>query len=1292
VLALGEPLSSDECSGITLTHTDVVTSGCAGTFSVERIWIAKDACGNETSCVQSIAVQDTTPPQIICPPYVELQIPADTTTQTNGYASGIDQCSSVSISHRDSVVMITPNTYNVFRRWHAEDACGNFSECCQPMAVKDTIPPVLSCPSDTTVSCPADTSIAILGVSTATDALGCALVITHRDSVSQGCGNNLTILRIWEASDPSGNRSECTQLIQVVDTTPPVLLCPADVVLDCPADTSVASHGTATATEECSWLIITHSDQVTYGCGNSFTVERTWRATDDCGNYSECVQTLAVQDTTDPIITCPQDVVLDCPADTTVATHGTATATDECSNLSITHQDQVTYVCGNAFVVARTWRATDDCGNYSECVQSLTVQDTTPPVISCPNDTVTTADYGSCEDYVSLGQPQAWDECSDWSYVNDFTGTADASGIYPAGTTLVTWTLTDDCGNASSCVQTIVVRNYPLATDDDTIVPTGAIVAFPVLGNDYDCQGLIDEGCVSIYSQPTNGTLSVDPITGVVTYVPYQGLINYSDTFDYIMCNEFGLRDTATAVITYNTPPTATITGGGVMCKYSSSYFTVHLTGTGPWDFALFDGTQTTVYTGVTQPWWNKFVSPLVTTTYSILWVRDATTIQVAGTGTATVVVNNPAQFIITGGGIFNQGDPGVVIGLSGSQTGVAYQLLLNSIPLGLPLAGTGAPLSFGYQTQAGIYTVRATDTLAFCSEYMLGSAPVQMNPQPVRCLVTGGGICCMGCYDLEIGLECSELGVNYELYRNGQPTGRVLAGTGNPLAWGHLMQPGLYTVRGTNVSTGAWVDMSGSALVQFYPLPQAVLTGSATIIQGQSTLLTVHLTGTPPFRFALREGVNTTVYDNVNTYLWTLGVSPQDTTVYYVAWVMDSTTCGDMGYGEATVNVIHQKYGAILGSIAYANTGQSPLSGVSIQLRNAQDSAIATTTSDAAGNYAFSQLSPGTYSIVPTGLPVAGGVNATDALLATQAFTYGVALSPIAMKAADVNASQYVNASDGLMIAQHFVTPGSTFPSGNWAFLCPQATIPADGSSQLADIQALCYGDVNASWDPTKSLQWVSPGKQGRILLTDMGVFELPVYAQGSLSLGALSLEIDYPEQLLSVVDVRLNTPDKAPFDLKIEEGRLRLAWFDVTPWHIAQGEPLAMLRLSPSPQAFRQGGVIPLRISSETELADEYGHTIPTPLSAPVIELIASELALAVVPNPLSAQGEIRFSLPESGRISLEVYNALGQRIGILLNEAQAAGSHQLNWDASGYAPGVYTLRLQSENEVRSVRVVKE
>ena len=190
----------------------------------------------------------------------------------------------------------------------------------------------------------------------------------------------------------------------------------------------------------------------------------------------------------------------------------------------------------------------------------------------------------------------------------------------------------------------------------------------------------------------------------------------------------------------------------------------------------------------------------------------------------------------------------------------------------------------------------------------------------------------------------------------------------------------------------------------------------------------------------------------------------------------------------------------------------------------------------------------------------------------------------------------------------------------------------------------------------------------------------------------GALSLVMDFPEHLVEVLDVRLNTPDKAPFDLRIEDGKLRLAWYDVDPWNVSQGEPLAVFRLSPTAQAFRQGGELGLGISSETELADEYGHTIHTLLSAPVIALVASELQLSVVPNPLSAMGEVRYSLPAAGQVSLEVFNALGQRVGVLKEEFQAAGSHQLSWDASGYAPGVYTLRLQGESEVRSVRVVKE
>jgi uncharacterized repeat protein (TIGR01451 family) len=467
--------ATDECNGPQVTYADVVNPGpCDNTFTVSRTWTAVDPCGNSSSCIQSILVQDTIAPIISCPADVTLEFPADTSVANTGSAIATDECNDPpALTYRDSILAgDCPSVFTVFRIWTATDLCDNESTCISAIFVTDGMAPVITCPDDITLNCPADTTTQNTGVATATDASGPVQTITYVDNVSPGdCPGTYSVARVWTAVDSCGNNSSCTQNILVQDTTPPIISCPSDLTLDCPADTSAQVTGFAETTDECSGPVITYSDVVTPGlCANTFSVARTWTSTDVCGNINTCIQTLVVQDTTKPMIVCPADITLDCPADTTTQVTGVATGSDECNNpVVISYSDVVTPgLCSNTFSVARTWTATDACGNEMSCIQAILVQDTTLPAITCPDDI--TINCPADTSLVSTGMATATDECNDppdISYMDVVTA-GDCANTYSVART---WTATDACGNSSTCVQNIIVQDttLPVITCPDDI-------------------------------------------------------------------------------------------------------------------------------------------------------------------------------------------------------------------------------------------------------------------------------------------------------------------------------------------------------------------------------------------------------------------------------------------------------------------------------------------------------------------------------------------------------------------------------------------------------------------------------------------------------------------------------------------------------------------------------------------------------------------------------------------------------------------------------------------------------
>ncbi len=203
-----------------------------------------------------------------------------------------------------------------------------------------------------------------------------------------------------------------------------------------------------------------------------------------------------------------------------------------------------------------------------------------------------------------------------------------------------------------------------------------------------------------------------------------------------------------------------------------------------------------------------------------------------------------PLLFFVTGGGAFCEGDEGVPIQLSGSETGITYELLLNDVSTGIVRTGTGNPLDFGVFTETGTYTIRAINGQTTCENMMYNSAEVYEVPLPIAYEISSIGSFCEGSEGVSICLSGSETNVEYELLLDGAPTGKYINGTGNEICFDHQLQEGTYTITGTKLNAGCSNEMTGSVEVVFQSKPICNAGNDQIIHFGTSTTLSGTVNG----------------------------------------------------------------------------------------------------------------------------------------------------------------------------------------------------------------------------------------------------------------------------------------------------------------------------------------------------------------------------------------------------------------------------------------------------------------
>jgi flagellar hook assembly protein FlgD len=107
------------------------------------------------------------------------------------------------------------------------------------------------------------------------------------------------------------------------------------------------------------------------------------------------------------------------------------------------------------------------------------------------------------------------------------------------------------------------------------------------------------------------------------------------------------------------------------------------------------------------------------------------------------------------------------------------------------------------------------------------------------------------------------------------------------------------------------------------------------------------------------------------------------------------------------------------------------------------------------------------------------------------------------------------------------------------------------------------------------------------------------------------------------------------------------------------------------------------------ETTVAND-DDTLPVPN--------ADKWRIEVYPNPFNPSTTITFSIPETGRVRVSVYNIKGRKVKDLINTEMARGNHKLIWDGKdtnsrNVGSGIYLFKLESggNTSIRKAMLVK-
>ncbi len=315
------------------------------------------------------------------------------------------------------------------------------------------------------------------------------------------------------------------------------------------------------------------------------------------------------------------------------------------------------------------------------------------------------------------------------------------------------------------------------------------------------------------------------------------------------------------------------------------------------------------------------------------------------------------------------------------------------SLPTGAALIGdpSAASITVTFGTISGNILVREVNAAGCITTH--GPLPVTVRPLPTAVVSNSGIVCVEDTHPVTVTLTgTAPWTVVYAINGADQPP---VTTSSSPYIINATV-PGNYTVTSVTDDNGCTNAGTGNATVSHYPVPSATISGTTAVCAGSSAVITVSLTGTPPYSFIYSDGTTQTAVNNHPAAVYNFTVTPAADVTYTLVSMEDSHGCDGLLSGSAAVTIYDQPVLAFDVTHLLCNGDNSGAIGLTVTGSATNSYAWIGPDAFTAGTKDLSGLKAGIYSVTVTsgdGCVATGQVTVSEPSVLSLASTGNISL-----------------------------------------------------------------------------------------------------------------------------------------------------------------------------------------------------------------------------------------------------------------------------------------------------------